>query len=168
VGCAKNGWTDRDTVWDVDSGGSKEACVIWGAHWRHLANTIEASMCGSDAAFCIKLLWPLVMFADSKNIREIISKSKYRCTFQIQYAEHIPMLFCKVLALLLQYFFINIANNPANLATLPNFCTVVPYVTTNITTSGESTKSSTSLPCFVSYFVTCMYVCRLCVCQSCH
>jgi len=26
----------------------------------------------------------------------------------------------------------------------------------------------TSLPYFVSYFVTCMYVCRLCVCQSCH
>jgi len=28
----KNGWTDRDAVWDVDSGGA--------VHWRHLANTI--------------------------------------------------------------------------------------------------------------------------------
>jgi len=28
-----------------------EVCVRWGAHWRHLANTIELSMCGGDAAF---------------------------------------------------------------------------------------------------------------------
>jgi len=26
-----------------------EACIRWGAHWRNLANTIEASMCGTDA-----------------------------------------------------------------------------------------------------------------------
>ena len=26
-------------------------CVRWGAHWHHLANTIEPSMCGGDAAF---------------------------------------------------------------------------------------------------------------------
>jgi len=25
---------------------------IWGAHWRHLANTTELSMCGGDAALC--------------------------------------------------------------------------------------------------------------------
>ena len=30
----------------------KEACVRWGAHWRHLVNTVELSMCSSDAAFC--------------------------------------------------------------------------------------------------------------------
>jgi len=35
----------------VDSNGPKEACVTWGAHWRHLANTTEPSMCGGDAAF---------------------------------------------------------------------------------------------------------------------
>jgi len=36
----------------MDSGGPREACVSWegGAHWRHLANTIEPSMCGGDAA----------------------------------------------------------------------------------------------------------------------
>ena len=34
----------------------KEACVTWGAHWRHLANTIEPSMCGGDVAFFVKLL----------------------------------------------------------------------------------------------------------------
>jgi len=39
----KNGWIDQDAVWVVDSGGSKE--------WRHLANTIEPSACGGDAAF---------------------------------------------------------------------------------------------------------------------
>ena len=26
-------------------------CIRWGAHWRHLANTIEAPMCGGDADF---------------------------------------------------------------------------------------------------------------------
>jgi len=25
--------------------------IRWGAHWRNLANTIEPSMCGGDAAF---------------------------------------------------------------------------------------------------------------------
>ena len=25
---------------------------IWGAHWRHLKNTTELSMCGGDAALC--------------------------------------------------------------------------------------------------------------------
>jgi len=34
--------------WDADSGGGKEACIRWGAHWHHLANTIEPSMCGGD------------------------------------------------------------------------------------------------------------------------
>jgi len=44
------GWTDRDAVWDMDSGGPKETCARWGSHWRHLANTIEPSVCGGDAA----------------------------------------------------------------------------------------------------------------------
>ena len=26
--------------------------VRWGAHWRHLANTNEPSMCGGDAVLC--------------------------------------------------------------------------------------------------------------------
>jgi len=34
----------------VDSGGLKEACVIWGgAHWHNLANTTEMSMLGAPA-----------------------------------------------------------------------------------------------------------------------
>ena len=28
------------------------AFYIWGAHWRHLKNTTEPSMCGSDVALC--------------------------------------------------------------------------------------------------------------------
>ena len=28
------------------------AFYIWGAHWRHLKNTTEPSICGGDAAFC--------------------------------------------------------------------------------------------------------------------
>ena len=38
--------TSEPIIWDVDSGGSKEACIRWGAHCRHLANTTEPSMCG--------------------------------------------------------------------------------------------------------------------------
>jgi len=35
---------------------------IWGAQWRHLANTTEPSMCGGDAVFLsIKLVWPVVV-----------------------------------------------------------------------------------------------------------
>ena len=28
------------------------AFYVWGAHWRHLKNTTEPSMCGGDAALC--------------------------------------------------------------------------------------------------------------------
>jgi len=28
------------------------AFCVWGAHWRHLANTTEPSTCCSDAASC--------------------------------------------------------------------------------------------------------------------
>jgi len=48
----KNDWTDWEAIWDVDSVGSNEACIRYGAHWRHLANMIEPSMCGGNAAFC--------------------------------------------------------------------------------------------------------------------
>jgi len=27
-------------------------CPHWRAHWRHLANTIEQSVCGGDAVLC--------------------------------------------------------------------------------------------------------------------
>jgi len=51
---SKNGWTDRNAVWVVDcgqSGGPKEECVRFGAHWLHLTTTTEPSICGGDAAF---------------------------------------------------------------------------------------------------------------------
>jgi len=50
-------------IWAVDSGVPKEAKVqsyspggtnvpsLW-THWRHLANTIEPSVCGGDAVLC--------------------------------------------------------------------------------------------------------------------
>jgi len=85
----------RDAIWDVESGGAKEACIrlgsrspmcrdplqsamscaktaepikmpygMWtpvgprnhalddGAHWHHLANTIEPSMCAGNTTLC--------------------------------------------------------------------------------------------------------------------
>ena len=55
----KNGWTNRDTVWDVDSGGSKEARVTWGCT---SANTTEPSTCGCDGTFCQITLTAIVIF----------------------------------------------------------------------------------------------------------
>jgi len=34
---------NRDVVWDVDCLVSKEPCVSWGIHGRHLANIVERS-----------------------------------------------------------------------------------------------------------------------------
>jgi len=33
--------------------GSRKHLLDWGAHWRHLANMIEPSVCGDDAAFLL-------------------------------------------------------------------------------------------------------------------
>jgi len=47
----KNGWTDRDAIWVVDSGGPKEACVTWGhigAFWRIRLNHL-----------CAAAMWPV-------------------------------------------------------------------------------------------------------------
>ena len=48
----KNGWTDPDAIWNLKSGGPKEACIRWESHWCHLANTIELFMCGRNVACC--------------------------------------------------------------------------------------------------------------------
>jgi len=47
----KNGGTDQHVIWVVDSDGPNEACIRWGAQWRHLVNTIELSTNGNDTAF---------------------------------------------------------------------------------------------------------------------
>jgi len=47
----KNGRTDQDAVWFLDLGRYKKYVLDGGAHWHHLVNTIEPSMCGGDAAF---------------------------------------------------------------------------------------------------------------------
>jgi len=43
---------DPDALWVVDLGGLTKACIRWVVHWRHLVNTVEPSICGSDATFC--------------------------------------------------------------------------------------------------------------------
>jgi len=55
----KNGCTDRDAVWVVDSGGLMEACVSWlqiGTTWQIPLNHICAAVMQSY----VKLLWPLI------------------------------------------------------------------------------------------------------------
>jgi len=55
----RNGWTVRYTVWDVDSGGSKEPCIRWDAHWCNLANTTEPFLRGSDGRNCLRIKYIL-------------------------------------------------------------------------------------------------------------
>jgi len=52
MSCAKTAEPDRDAIWGMDLGGPKKACIRWGAHWCHLANTIEPSMCGVVEPLC--------------------------------------------------------------------------------------------------------------------
>jgi len=57
----KNGWTDQDQFGEWTRVGPRKHVLDHGsAHWRHPANTTEKSMCGGDAAFFVKLFWPLV------------------------------------------------------------------------------------------------------------
>jgi len=63
----------RCAVWVVDSGGPKEAkfnrirqvaaiCPHGRAHWRHLMNTTEVSVCGSDVVFLSNYFDHLLLF----------------------------------------------------------------------------------------------------------
>jgi len=41
--------------------GCRFGCARWDAHWRHLANTTEPSVCGGDAALCQITLTTLIL-----------------------------------------------------------------------------------------------------------
>ena len=66
----KNGRTYGDAVWVADSGGPADACVKWGAHWRHLANMTELSMFGGPAktAQPIEMLFVLWTWVGPKSM----------------------------------------------------------------------------------------------------
>jgi len=57
----KNGWTDRDIAWDLDSDGPKEALSGRGAHWRYLSDTLNR-LCAATMRPVVKLLRPLLTF----------------------------------------------------------------------------------------------------------
>ena len=51
------------------------AFYIWGAHWRHLKNTTEPSMCGGDAALCQITLTTCYFLATlCKTVRPMLSE----------------------------------------------------------------------------------------------
>ena len=60
----------------------EEACIRWGAHWCHLANTIQPSMCSSDAAFLSHYFDYLIYSWKQFNM--------YRCS------QHVVTLCCQV------------------------------------------------------------------------
>jgi len=87
----KNGWTDRNAVWVVESDGPKEACVTMGARWRHMANTTEPSLCCGDAAlyqirstltvvypWLRSQKWGMLLFTYSNLFSEVCSESRSR------------------------------------------------------------------------------------------
>jgi len=73
MSCAKNDWTDRDAIWDVDSGGPKETRITWSPDpytWRgifegvvgpgHVRRSIYSKRCsrgqhwyGAHADWCV-------------------------------------------------------------------------------------------------------------------
>jgi len=47
----------------------RHAILYMGAHWRHLANTIEPSVCGGDAVLCqITLTTCLFLLTSGKRL----------------------------------------------------------------------------------------------------
>jgi len=77
----KIAWTDRDAVSDVDLGGFKEALLDGRAYWRHLANTIEPSICGGDASFLSNYFDHLFSIVVSRFYRIIRNWSLLENTF---------------------------------------------------------------------------------------
>jgi len=77
----KNSWNDWDAVSGMDSGWPKEACVSWGAHWHILANTIEWSMCGGDAAFLTNYFDHLFIFVNVlSDVHDVFMPATYNTT----------------------------------------------------------------------------------------
>jgi len=56
----------------------QKACIKWGAHWRHMANTIEPSMCDGNAAFLSNYFDHLLL------TRNTASTSMYSLTFCVR------------------------------------------------------------------------------------
>jgi len=54
------GWAEEAQVQSYSPSGTN--VPISEAHWRHLANMTEPSVCGGDAVCQLKLLWPLVLY----------------------------------------------------------------------------------------------------------
>ena len=69
-------------MWVVDSVGPKEACVVWGAHWRNLTNTTEPSVCGGDVAFC-QLTLTTCYSLHAANVKVIAFATCYHCVVRV-------------------------------------------------------------------------------------
>jgi len=51
-------------------------CTRWGEHWRHLANTIEPSVCGSNAVLCQIILTTCYSKSLTTNMINILVTSR--------------------------------------------------------------------------------------------
>jgi len=91
------GRTDEFAVWIVDSGGPKEAQVNrirQVAHWRHLSNTIETSVCGSNAVLC-EITLTTCYISYLMHMQELIAKCKRSACLWI-HSTSVPWMFTKL------------------------------------------------------------------------
>ena len=52
---------DTLQLWDIAMATISLAFYVWDAHWCHLTNTTEPSVCGGDAALCQITLTPCLL-----------------------------------------------------------------------------------------------------------
>ena len=81
----KYGWTDWDAVWEADSCMTREPWITWetgSAHWQHLVNTAQWSVCRSDAASWQIILGHLVNLVVL--VKTTVNKSGDQCLYNRQ------------------------------------------------------------------------------------
>jgi len=97
----KNGWSDRDAVWVVDSGGPKEPCIRWApdpfmgrgnfegkyiVKYRHtLRSSVQRRLNRSRCRLGCGLGWPqgIVLYGGPEVLRDVVMATNFGMQFAI-------------------------------------------------------------------------------------
>jgi len=79
----------------MDLGGPMKALLYWGAHWGHLANTIETSICSDDAAFCRITLSTCYYYYKAVSLPLLIALRTLLHIFLLPFVELLWIRICK-------------------------------------------------------------------------
>jgi len=97
VSCEKNGWIDQDVLFDVDLGGTKEACVRWRCTLVQPGNWTMRWRCGLfvNCSYCVAIANILIMLLlwRTGNIILMLYCWVTFETFQLSYIGHKAVLF---------------------------------------------------------------------------